>query len=352
MQKPWIPRAMWDHIPHTLTIITTYQCNAACNDCCFGCNPSISLRLRLEDIREFINQAIDSFPGLRLVVFTGGEPFLLGKDLFAAIRHAKDRELLTRCVSNGYWGKKEAFARRTARNLLESGVDEINISTGLDHAKWVDIGAVVSAAIAVADLGIFSLITVEQDSSDSDVLNVLRNDNKLASYLEAGKVHIQSNSWISFNEKSTPRVEAMNRRQLLLRGCEQLFENCTFTPNKEVSGCCGLTFEYIPEMLIAREKHDELTKAYSCQADDFMKIWLKVDGPYRILESAIGSEHPDLLGSISHPCHACAILHQNAEIRERVMKSHPAHLERVLRSFYAKQFLFVQSINKEVHNAT
>src|SRR5437899_7114277 len=76
------------HGPTHLTILPTYRCTAACAQCCFESNPHVQGRIPIERILDYIDQAAGDFPSLRLVVFSGGECFLLRQDLDAAIERA------------------------------------------------------------------------------------------------------------------------------------------------------------------------------------------------------------------------------------------------------------------------
>ena len=77
-----------------------------CDHCCFSCSPKVEKTIPTANLHKYIDQAaeIDSF---RLVVFTGGECFLLGDDLDALVRRASGHKFLTRFVSNGYRGYLE-----------------------------------------------------------------------------------------------------------------------------------------------------------------------------------------------------------------------------------------------------
>lgn len=69
--------------PATLTILPTYRCTAACEQCCFGSNPKLKERLSREEIFDAIEQANTAFTTLRQVVFSGGECVMQGEDLYA-----------------------------------------------------------------------------------------------------------------------------------------------------------------------------------------------------------------------------------------------------------------------------
>ena len=136
-------------LPHTITILCTYQCTAACKQCCFESSPRVKGRLSLKTILDRISEAKSSFPGLRLVVFSGGEAFILKEDLYAAIAHATSLGLMTRIVTNGSWGKTSISAAAAVEKLIAAGITEINISTGLDHLEWVPLESVANAALAL-----------------------------------------------------------------------------------------------------------------------------------------------------------------------------------------------------------
>lgn len=118
-------------VPTTLTILPTYRCTAACNNCCFGSHPGIDEsvvgRIPHERIINYIDQAADM--GIRLIVFSGGESFLLKKaELDGAIAHATRRGMFTRCVTNGFWAITKYRALKRLRSLRESGLTELNLS--------------------------------------------------------------------------------------------------------------------------------------------------------------------------------------------------------------------------------
>jgi len=149
------------HGPTHLTILPTYRCTAACAQCCFESNPHVQGRIPIERILDYIDQAAGDFPSLRLVVFSGGECFLLRQDLDAAIERATSRGLATRCVTNGYWATSPRAARERILPLYEAGLTELNFSTGDDHQKFVPFERIVHGAVAAAESGIRALIVVE-----------------------------------------------------------------------------------------------------------------------------------------------------------------------------------------------
>ena len=88
-------------LPHTLSIITTHQCTAACEHCCFTCTPYVTKAIPHERLDSLIDEATE-IPTIKIVVFTGGECFLLGRKLDDLIARANSHGLITRVVTNGY----------------------------------------------------------------------------------------------------------------------------------------------------------------------------------------------------------------------------------------------------------
>jgi len=348
-----IPTELHYSFPDTLTIITTYRCNAACTECCFECNPKVRGRLSLASMKQFIDQAVAEFPGLKLVAFSGGECFLLKQDLYAAIAHAHRRSLRTRCVTNGFWGKTQKFCLAAVRQLVHAGIDEINISTGRDHQQWIPVKSVIRAAQTLVENGIVTLVTVEMDVPGSECLQRLANDPDIRGLLRQPELfRLQCNSWMPFHETSQMRRELDDKSELR-SGCRQLFHNVTLTPKGELAACCGLTMEHIPEMKLGRlPASAPMAARYYGQFEDFLKIWIYVDGPYTIITRLFGDAAQEDLKDVVHICQACAILHQHPEIRARLQQRYMEFVPDVMSRFYLKQSIDAHPAhvgNKSVH---
>lgn len=338
--------AIW---PDTLTLITTYTCNAACTECCFGCNPNIQGRLSLQSMLNHIDEAHAGFPALKLVVFTGGECFLLKQDLFSAIAHAHQLGLSTRCVTNGFWGKAATKCKQTVNHLVNAGINEINISTGLDHQEWVPQDSVVKAATALVEAGVFTLITIEADTADSNCRQRLLERPEIRKLLKQPNLfRVQNNSWMPFTVEHQSRTNTIDRSDLT-GGCGQVFHNAVVTPSEELSACCGLTLEHIPEMKIGFSGiGGSLSEHYYRQYEDFLKIWLSVDGPFTIMTRLIGDEADDAmrekLAAVVHICQACVILHQHPRFRQLLEERYQEFVPEIMSRFYLEQAIQVRQI--------
>jgi MoaA/NifB/PqqE/SkfB family radical SAM enzyme len=122
--------------PRGLSLITTKRCTAACDHCCFHCTPLATEAIPLERLHALVDEARD-VPSIRLIVFTGGECFLLGQELDTLVARASDHGFATRCITNGYWASSLRVAMQRMRALAAAGLSEIEFSTGAFHAAYV-----------------------------------------------------------------------------------------------------------------------------------------------------------------------------------------------------------------------
>jgi hypothetical protein len=332
-------------LPHTLTIICTYKCTAACAQCCFESNPRIKARLSLSTIIDRIDEAHREFGGLRLVVFTGGEAFLLREDLFKGIRHATKLGLSTRVVTNAYWGKSFSGAVKNASYLRDAGISEINISTGLDHQKYVAEASVINAAIALCGVGIPTLITVETDSSTSSCFASINNNEIVMDLVRRGRLLVQRNAWMMFRAEGEERQRGTNAS--FKGGCDQIFGNVVVTPYDNLSACCGLTLEHIPEMRLGRCSGENMRALYSTQYVDFLKYWIHVDGPEEII-SRLFDGNTAVLDGVSHICEACVILHKNDDVKQKLHEKYELVIPEVMARMKLRNELIGREAAQEI----
>lgn len=270
----------------------------------------------MADITRAIDDAKASFPALQLIVFSGGEAFLLKDDLFSAIRHARKQGLLVRCVTNAFWGKTRGTAERTVAKLIEADISEVNISTGSDHQEYVPFESIENACEALVDAKIVTLLTVEKDSPQTNCLERARSSNRLKRLLQEKPrwFTIQCNSWMPFHHGYVERGTASGLESLN-DGCNQVFSNLVVTPYAKLAACCGLTFEHIPEMTLGDLTATPMVDLFDAALTDFLKVWIHIDGPGTILRKLFGNDINEELQDIRHICQACAILHLHPKVR-------------------------------------
>ncbi|MEM9388174.1 MAG: SPASM domain-containing protein [Pseudomonadota bacterium] len=160
-------------------------------------------------------------------------------------------------------------------------------------------------------------MTVEKDTEDSTCYEALHGDPTMQRLLNehSDLFTLQSNTWMPFHAAAKNRGFQV-ARAIVDKPCDQVLKNVVVTPFGQVSGCCGLTFEYIPEMKLGALGRQSLRDMFLSQLEDFLKIWIHMDGPYEIIRKLFGdAEVTRGLANVSHICQACVILHQNPNVR-------------------------------------
>jgi len=109
--------------------------------------------MRLEEALRYVEEAAE-LPSMEWVSLTGGEPFLLYDEMLGVIRHASGLGLKTECVTNCYWATSTEMAEGRLRELLEAGLEVINISVDDFHQRLIPFERVRSCYEAAKGLGL------------------------------------------------------------------------------------------------------------------------------------------------------------------------------------------------------
>jgi len=330
---------MW-FAPEGLSIITTHQCTAACEHCCFGCSPSVHRAIPVPRLHALIEETAE-VPSIRQVIFTGGECFLLGGHLDALIARCRDRGLATRCVTNGYWAASPAAARARVAALREAGLQELNFSTGAHHARYVPWERTVWGAAAAADAGMKDvIINVEVFEGSSFDLAALTGHPMVASRLGRAGFRVIEAPWVPNGGEwegcsgsgILAHPAAHHRFAQALKGpCDSSLRVVSVTPDQDLVTCCGLNLEHIPQLHVASLRRRTLAEALEEAPPDLLKMWIHVEGPEKVLEfvreKAPGFRLP--LDS-AHICHTCQFLHQSPEALDALGRHRREVEERIL----------------------
>ena len=124
-----------DYLPIKLDIENVSRCNFACTMCAVSKWPK---RKRAEDMSvESFKHLIDEQYGLVEIKLNGlGEALMQGDDYFEMVRYARSRRIWVRMTTNA----SLLHMRNNARKLIDSGVNEIDISIdGADKATFESI---------------------------------------------------------------------------------------------------------------------------------------------------------------------------------------------------------------------
>lgn len=133
-------------------LLLTYECNYECDHCFVWGSPRQSGTLRLEQIREILQQA-RRLGTVEWIYFEGGEPFLYHAALVRAVHLAHDMGFRVGIVSNGYWATGAEDARACLESLVGL-VEDLSISSDLYHADEYPSPTARNAQEAASQLGI------------------------------------------------------------------------------------------------------------------------------------------------------------------------------------------------------
>lgn len=312
-----------------MTILPTYKCTAACKNCCFGSHPWVDGRIPQREILRYIDEAA-KFPSMRIICFSGGECFLLGDDLVESIAHATRLGLATRCVTNGYWAPNMNKAMSTCRKLLEAGLTELNFSTGDNHTEYVPIENIIYGAAAARRMGFGLAIMVESTAERKVTRETLLAHPLYVEYFaddQEMERTICESPWVPM-DSAHPAVTysadlLINQSNVAGRdGCRSILRTIVATPQRNFKICCGITSEQIPELTLGSLDHRAMQEMYDDALQDFMKIWIAVDGPERILAWAASRDATiEWQDRFAHKCHACQFMYQDPKVKN-VIREH------------------------------
>ncbi len=304
--------------PQTIAFATTYQCNASCKNCCFGCSPQMKVRLSIEDMKFYIDQALKFYSdSLKVLVLTGGESFLLKDDLIEIVKYGSSKGLVTRIVTNAFWAKDYQTAYDILLNLRENGLNEINYNTGDDHQEWVPYDNIVTACIAAMDLNLTCIVNVETHDNAIFDGNTFFQDSRLSTYFDYTKyekpLKIEKGLWIPFNSDSHITSETIVPKEDVSKTrCHSLFTTIAINPFSYMMSCCGLVSEHILPLRLGSLKKHSIKELYELQFIDLLKIWLYTEGPYNVLKYVYEKRgiHKKISG---HICAICAEIFRDTE---------------------------------------
>lgn len=281
------------------------------------------------------------------IVFTGGECFLLGRELDSLIAHAHGLGFDTRAISNGYWAVTDRAARDRVAALRAAGLDEIVLSTGTFHQRFVPVDRIVRAARATTRAEIPTRITIEDcDQSEFDDAS-LRTD--LAEALDAGMLALSHDPWIEdAGARSATRLTHDRLREAgragPAGGCPKILMTLSVTPEQQLIACCGFPLEELPGLRIGSVADRPLDEVIRAAPNDLLKMFLHVAGPVGIAEFVARYESGYTLpGNPVSICDACIAL-QRDERAMRVAAEHAAAIApTIVEQFVASQNSFTLS---------
>ncbi len=276
-------------------------------------------------IKRLIDEA-HSLGTVEVVVFTGGEPFLLGEDLYKAVKYAHVRKLLTRIVTNTFWATSRDKAFYIINRLKDSGLTELNFSCDDFHQEFIPIEHIKWACEAAEETGIPALIASKGLRKSTITPGYLEDyfEGKLTRF-QKGQ---ENNKNYVFNYGTTVPVgwesEKLTEKDLLWpedadcwkRPCQSVLKSIVITPQGKLSICCGIGSEEIPETIIGSTHDYSLLELLIRANNDLIINWLALEGPYGI-KTFIEKRASDITfrDRYVNNCHLCHDIFSRKDVR-------------------------------------
>lgn len=274
--------------PHTITLLTTFRCNAACDNCCLGCRPGVGRTMTLDEMKYYIDTCIKAYPeSIISVSFTGGECFLLGSVLDEIIRYSHQRGLSVGLVTNGFWGKSYSEATKRIESLKKNGLGSITFSVGEDHQHILPLVGCRNAVVAAARAGYNVSLRLETDfAGRSTILNKLEKDVPFMRLVKNGKIKIVGFEWRKFNnEIRHPQSYPWHIGPYgKFEPCKSLNGTISITPYGDVLACAGIACARIPALRLGNIWKQPLVDMYNSITADMLKVWILRKGPQDVLQ--------------------------------------------------------------------
>ncbi len=309
----------------SLVFSCTYKCPIKCKFCGAECGPEQTDRLSLSEMTELID-TVYSYGKLELVVFTGGEPFLLGRDLKAAVQYCSDKGVSTRIVTNAYWARDLDKALRSIRSLKEAGLTEINLSCDDYHQEFIPLERIKHANEACIELDIPCLIGHKVMKDHTLTLEYLEKflGHKLTIF-DPSKPNPKNN--LVSTGYTVPVAENMHKipdEEILYppscdswkSPCKTILQRIVVTPRKELSICCGMIRRNVEEVIFGNLEESSIEELILKAHNDLIVNWLALEGPYGIMRFIL-EKRPDIKFREQYVniCHLCSEILTRRECR-------------------------------------
>lgn len=228
----------------TFTLFLSWKCNFTCSHCGFSCSPQRNEKMDIKSARSYIEEASTN-PNLKMVAYSGGEPFLFYEELKELMSFSYNKGLRAGVVTNCFWSDSPSTAAGKLNELKELGLDEVITSIDDYHLEHVNINNVknlIEAAISLRiRVGINILMTLDSQ---------IRKDN-LHEFLNLPE-HLLKNPENAWMRESSPirvgrakkhfeksRLKQYGEIDLMGNPCHYVIRNTVVAPDGSTYACCG-----------------------------------------------------------------------------------------------------------------
>lgn len=230
----------------------TQKCNIVCDHCWISSGPERTAQMDISEALGYIDQAKE-LGTVEWISFTGGEPFLLPDMLEALIAYAHDKGFHTECVTNCFWALTVEDAEKKLKQLVEAGLEVINISSDDFHQRHIPFDRVRNCYLIAKQLGLKIVVMCALSRSStlriSEISRLLGGEritiaSGYRSPERASSLAVETGFIPVGRGESIPEHEWLIGCGSLAGSCRTVLRDIGITPSGEVMPCCsaaGLT---------------------------------------------------------------------------------------------------------------
>ncbi len=322
--------------PNSFAIHVTYTCPLACAHCCFSSSPFVREALPIDHILETI-RSLDSST-IKLVAFTGGEPFLLGQKLIEAVQEASQRGFVTRVVTSAYFGKHLSVAEKRIKQLYEAGLKELSISWDDFHEEFVSFDCVYNAFWTAKRLGMTVAVNTVQARHSRWTAQRIRKELGV----ESSSHEVLVESPLNLTGRAESELKDAGLRPIRLVGpCPYVLTGPTLSAKNKLLACCGVIPETEALVLDSDFKPENLTTALEKGMKSPLLNWLYLRGPYAIMEWISKRYNIPIIEKekVGGNCEACRRLFTTKEIADKLPAAITEKAEEIAGELYLLESL-------------
>jgi len=228
-------------------LLLTERCDAECSHCWFSSGPNRTRSMEPDEARGYIDQAAE-VSTVEWISFTGGEPFLMPEALVELVGYASERGLMVECATNCSWATSKEAAESRLNELMDAGLDTVNISMGDFHQRHIPFERVRYCYEASKELGLKTVIMCA--SSTSNTLGIdeirLRLGDEGIHDIRAGRptspvsaLAVETGFIPVGRAASIPEEEWLIGDGPLDDPCEEVLRDIGVAPSGQVLPCCS-----------------------------------------------------------------------------------------------------------------
>ncbi|TNJ40808.1 radical SAM/SPASM domain-containing protein [Phaeobacter sp. B1627] len=325
---------------HSITILTTNTCTAACAHCCMNSGPKRRGKLDADSIISTLAGLVEH-GSLNTVVFAGGEPTLLKEDLLTAISAASDMGLNTRIVTNASWATTPEKAREKLSQLRAAGLRELNISADDYHLPFIAFDRVKTLWFAAKEFD-FSSVLIANCAGPNSVITPEWIKNELGEDLptrfdDDGNSQIsdtvEGKTFYGLSNANIQRVRYGFEEDVqswevgdadLNRPCPYAGRSISMSPDGHLLACCGFEFDADSPLRFGSVEEQPVDEIISAAYDGVILNAIASIGPFGVMKvvQSVAPEVPfrDDYNSI---CEICFDVTQRPDARKALMRATP-----------------------------